>query len=244
MNKHGLKRDIPAAVKREVRQNCGFGCVVCGLSIYEYEHIDPSYSEAKEHDPKRIALLCPQCHAKVTRGFMSKESVKDALNKPYCKSTGFSNEFFDFGTAHPQIVFGGVTLKNCNIPIQVKDVPLFEIKAPEENGGPFLLSAHFYNSRGEEHLVIEDNEWKVANWNWDVETVGGAITIKDRPRHIALKLRADPPRGIVVEKVDMYVKGYYFSGNESEIYLTAPGQGQLKLKDCIFDGCHIGMSIG
>ncbi|WP_140145769.1 HNH endonuclease, partial [Vibrio parahaemolyticus] len=75
-NKHGLSRYIPEDVKRKVRQKCGYGCVVCGTAIVEYEHVDPEFSEAKEHDPDKIVLLCSQCHAKVTRKFLSKESIK------------------------------------------------------------------------------------------------------------------------------------------------------------------------
>ena len=71
-NKYDLNRDIPNLVKRQVRQSCGFGCVICGASIIDYEHVDPIFAEAKEHDPEKITLLCPQHHAKVTRGFLSK----------------------------------------------------------------------------------------------------------------------------------------------------------------------------
>lgn len=243
MNKHGLNRNIPYDVKRKIRQNCGFGCVICGLNIYEYEHIDPPFSEAKEHNPEKIALLCPQCHSKVTRGFMSKDSVKKALLRPICKERGFSNEFFDFGYNHPEIVFSGVTLKNCIIPVQVKGASLIEIKSPEQKSSPFLLSANFYNSRGEENLVIEDNEWKVAQWNWDVESTGGAIIIKDRPKHTALRIKANPPTGITIEKIDMYLKGYYFFGNDKEVTVTFPNGGQINLCNCVIDSCNVGVSF-
>jgi hypothetical protein len=36
---------IPLPVKRLVRQQCAFGCVLCGLPLYEYDHIVP-YHEA------------------------------------------------------------------------------------------------------------------------------------------------------------------------------------------------------
>ena len=77
-NKYGLSRHIPETVKRKVRQACGFGCVCCGLAIATYEHIDPEFSEAKNHDWKKIAYLCGSCHDKVTRGFWSKNKIKKA----------------------------------------------------------------------------------------------------------------------------------------------------------------------
>jgi len=34
-NRHGLHRRIPAAVEREVRQRCKFGCVICRAGFYD-----------------------------------------------------------------------------------------------------------------------------------------------------------------------------------------------------------------
>lgn len=33
-------RNIPLPIQREVRQRCGFGCVICGMPLYEYEHME------------------------------------------------------------------------------------------------------------------------------------------------------------------------------------------------------------
>jgi hypothetical protein len=75
-NRFGLSRDIPRGIKREVRRRSGFGCVICGCAIFEYEHVDPPFSEAKQHDPSGITLLCGQCHSYVTRGVWSKDKVQ------------------------------------------------------------------------------------------------------------------------------------------------------------------------
>lgn len=244
VNKHGLSRDIPADVKRQVRKACGFGCVMCGLSICDYEHVDPPYSEAKEHDPSAITLLCPQCHAKVTRGFLSKDTVKSAMMDPFCKRKGFANEFFDLGKTHPSIIFAGVTLRNCPIPIEFRGIPLFEIKEGEEPGAPFRLSATFYNTRGEQSLKIVDNEWQVAGWNWDVEVTGGSIVIRDRPRHVSLQLKAAPPNGIIVERMDMYILGTRFIGNDEKLEIVRENGSVMTLAGCLIDNCRIGLSIG
>ena len=67
-NKHGLTRDIPNDVKRKVRQRDGFGCVICGSAFYTYEHFDPEFVEAENHDPHGICLLCGTCHRRKTSG--------------------------------------------------------------------------------------------------------------------------------------------------------------------------------
>lgn len=32
-NRHGLSRYIPPNIKRTIRKQCGFGCVVCGVAF-------------------------------------------------------------------------------------------------------------------------------------------------------------------------------------------------------------------
>ena len=242
-NQFNLSRDIPADVKRQVRRACGFGCVLCGSSIVEYEHVDPEFNDAKEHDPRAIALLCPQCHAKVTRGFLSKQTVKEAILSPCSNRQGYSNEFFDIGKSQPTLVFAGVTLTNCPIPIEVRGAPLFEIKGSEESGAPFRLSGTFHNSRGFPSLEIVDNEWRAFDSNWDVEAVGGAIVVRDGPRHISLRLVAEPPNGLRVEQLDMSINGIRFIGSPAEFKVQFPGGGGVTLTGCVMDNCHIGMSF-
>lgn len=70
-NKHGLSRTIPDKIKEQVRKNSGFGCVICGVGIIEYEHVNPEFKDCTEHNSENITLLCPTCHSKKTRGFLS-----------------------------------------------------------------------------------------------------------------------------------------------------------------------------
>lgn len=70
---------IPAEVELEVRQRCGFACVVCGLPLYEYHHIRP-WSEVPEHDPANIVLVCPNHHAEVTKGLLDPTTL-ESLSK-------------------------------------------------------------------------------------------------------------------------------------------------------------------
>ncbi|MGB9887730.1 MAG: HNH endonuclease signature motif containing protein [Moorellales bacterium] len=243
-NKYGLSRNIPEPVKRAVRQACGFGCVICGCSIIEYAHVDPEFPEAREHNPSGITLLCPRCHSKLTTGFLSKETVRAAMAEPFCKKAGFSSEIFDLGSVHPQIVFGGVTLTNCRVPVRVKDLPLFELKEGEGARAPFRLTANFFNSKGQPSLMIRDNEWFALASNWDVEVSGGAITIRDEPKHVSLQLVVYPPGGLIVERLDMYLYGYHFRGSPDELIVESPGGLRLVLRSCLVDNCEVGLALG
>lgn len=65
-NRFGLGRYIPPEIRRLLRKEAGYGCVICGNIIIEYEHIEPEFKDALEHDPNKMTILCPGCHANVT----------------------------------------------------------------------------------------------------------------------------------------------------------------------------------
>lgn len=244
MNAYGLPRTIPADVKRKVRQACGFGCVICGLGIVQYEHVDPEYHMAKKHDPEKIVLLCPQCHARVTTKKWSKARVKLAMKSPKCKQIGYTNDFFDFCEGHPHLKFGGLKMVDCNIPIEVQGYPLFSIEPPEIEGEPFRLSGHFTDTNGDISLVIKDNEWMASTDSWDVEIVGGRITIREGAGRVHLILKSDPPYGLIVEKVDMLLGGYQFLANGDDLEIHMPDGGSINLSSCVASRCRVGLSLG
>ncbi|WP_374263704.1 HNH endonuclease [Zoogloea sp.] len=77
-----VSRDIPEPIKRQVRQECYFGCVICGCPVFEYDHI-VEFSKVKEHTASNLALLCEQHHRAKTTGKMSVERVIEARMNPF-----------------------------------------------------------------------------------------------------------------------------------------------------------------
>ena len=228
-NAYGLSREIPAAVKREVRQRDGFGCVICGLGIVQYEHVDPEFKDARSHDPDAIALLCPQCHSKITTRMWSKGRVKLAMRNPKCRQVGFAREFFDFSEGYP--------------PIQVSGHSLFKIKPPELPGEPFLFSGLFTDSRGNVSLEIEDNEWKAYSNLWDVDVQGPTIKIREAQRAVHLVLKIVQPDTIVVEKLKMSLGGLRFQADGNFLRVIFPNGNVSEFTSCIGDNCMVGMSF-
>jgi hypothetical protein len=247
-NQFGLDRYIPTDVRLEVRKSCGFGCVVCGASIVEYEHVDPEFKNAHSHDPSTIALLCSRCHGYVTRKFWSKEKIKAALADPHSKRAGFSWGELDLGPEPPSIQFAGVLLTRCHIPLEVCGRPLFQTHAPESPGGPFRLSAVFTNADGTPALEIVENDWKLSSSAWDVELSGGRIVIRNASGGYSLILKLDPPHGVIVEELRMALGDYYFEGSAHELKVYQRQEGKAfcigSFKNSIMDGNRVGMSFG
>ena len=69
---------IPAAMQRAIKEEAGYRCAVptCrDKGPFDFEHIDP-WAEVQKHEEHNIILLCVSCHARVTRGEMSKAAIK------------------------------------------------------------------------------------------------------------------------------------------------------------------------
>jgi hypothetical protein len=242
-NQFGLSRAIPEGVKRQVRQHCGYGCVICGTAIVEYEHIRPEFAKARSHTVDGIALLCPTCHSKKTRGFLSSRRVLEAMENPAAMKTGFAFSELEAHHSHPYVTLGGMTLKNCATPIQVKGVPLIKIDAAEIVRGPYQLTASFFDEKGLPSLFIRHNEWQVGVDVWDVEASGGRITVRTGPGEIALQLLLDPGEGVLVERLKMYCGGYLFEANQGQLDLISPGGGRTSFVGCLADNCAVGLAM-
>jgi len=243
-NKHGLSRSIGAEVKRLIRQQCGFGCVICCSSIWDYEHIDPTFENATRHDATAMALLCPNHHREVTSGRISKQTVASHRKAPCSINSGEIGSIFDLGVTTPSLQFGGLHIQGCPVPIKVGPDPLFEVKGGEEPGSPFRLSGNFYNSKGNPSLQIIDNEWKVfSNEVWDLNIEGPVITIRDEKGTISLCLRMDPPHRIIVEKLNMIFKNYKFIGGKDKLSIFRDGKNIGGFQNCSIKNCGVGMKL-
>jgi len=242
-NKHGLSRTVPAAVRREVRQRCGFGCVRCGLGLYDYEHFDPDFKEATEHCADGITLLCMQCNQKRRRGVLSVETVKAANASPRCSEQGFANEAFDFGQDSVEIAFAGVTFSDCDRLIEVNGFPILAIRPPEAPSQPYRLSGRFADETGEITLKIEDNIWSAGADNWDVECIGPRITIRSGPRNVALILKAEPPTRLVIEKLNMQFEGVFLRGESDLLEISFDNQHWSRFSGCSMHSCTVGIAL-
>ena len=90
-NRYGLARSqLTPAIKREVRQRCGFGCIKCGNALIQYEHFDPPFEHAKEHNPNGITLLCAGCHDKKREDTYQKSKLKNGTSNHTVKQMTLS----------------------------------------------------------------------------------------------------------------------------------------------------------
>ncbi len=209
INRYGLTRaSMSEAVRRAVRQRCGFGCVVCGNAFIEYDHFEPEFAEATTHDPEHIVLLCLLHHGMKTKSsaWLSDELIRRAAATPKATSDGFSTFEVPQTSVHPTIVLGELTCIEVGSLIEVDGESILSIEDPEAPGAPYRVSARLSDASGTEILEIERNEVKASSLSWDVRLEGARLRIWEASRRVALHLRFEPNK-IVVERLDMEFRG-------------------------------------
>lgn len=74
---NGGRPQIPAQLRRDVLLEAGYRCAMprCGAETTEIHHI-VDYATVKEHTFSNLIALCPNCHARVTKGQIDRPSVK------------------------------------------------------------------------------------------------------------------------------------------------------------------------
>lgn len=213
-NKYGLARTIPSPIKREIRQKCGHGCVICALSIYTYEHIDPLFCDAKEHDPEKMALLCGSCHLLVTKGIYSKEKVTRALKHPKAFEKGVSKFEMDVdATGNFILSVGNTDFINLERIIEIDGQLILGINPPEALYCPPRLTAKFYDRNSKPIATIVDNEWQGSANAFDIESEGKKLKARSKLYGIDLELHVAPPTGVRIEKLNLSFNGRTITGS-------------------------------
>lgn len=229
-NKHGLQREIESPKKRAIRQRDGFGCIICSFPIIEYEHVDPLFKDAEEHSIDAITLLCPNCHRKVTNGWISKELVKEAMQNAKAVENQKVSDTLFFTKSHPTIKMGGGTFERCKVILRLKGEDIFAIS---EEDGRYFINAKFWDSKGKQTLTIVDNEWQAQIDDlWDLELEGNRITIREKHKKPSLIFSLTNNNLLTIEKIEMKVKGVTLSGNANALYVNYQLFQQFDMVDC------------
>lgn len=239
INRHGLSRNVPDDIKFRVRRDSYFGCVHCGMAIAVYEHIDPEFSEALEHDPDKMTLLCDTQNQRKERGFVSKETIWRWKKDPWAKRNGHVHDSIDVSSRDFKIWIGGNRIRGFERIITVGDECILSLKPAETAGGPMRLSAIFYNLHEEKILEIDDNEWKASSNVVDLLCVKGKIGIRENFSFI-LKIICFPPDQIVISFLDMYYKDFHFKADQNGLIIKHRSRGvaQISNRDIVSNGAE------
>jgi hypothetical protein len=217
---------IPRHIKREVRKRCGFGCVVCGCPLYDYEHME-EWAVVKRHVADEITLLCTLHHREKTNGLLAKSVVKKRNLTPANLLKGTSKPHFlhIYGT-ETRLAIGGTyffydktSSNNGAIVLSISNCPVLGFRLENEN---LLLNFILFDDQNWPILQIVDNELVYSTQIWDITFIGTCLTIRSARGKILLVLRIEANEALVtIERAELRYDGYEVRIDEEG--LTLPG---------------------
>lgn len=226
-NKYKLSRTIPAEVKRKVRQRCGFGCVVCGSAIYDYEHFNPEFNEAREHNPDGIALLCPTDHARKRKKLLSNEQYLKSIANPMALQLKKAYAEWETDDFAPTVVVGQKIFTGGTSILIVDGKLLLGFKGPEEIGSPPRLNFRFFDRKQNEVFSIINNEISVFSDSFDIATTGNIWTVRSKLYNVDLKIELNPPNNIIIRQLHFHYKKWELIAKDEKFELKYDGKPNL-----------------
>ncbi len=226
-------------MKREVRQRCGFGCIFCGIPIYEYEHVE-DYVLVREHRPENIVLLCPNHHTEFTRGQRSKIDIENAVRNPHNLAVGSVHHVFHVNRLPYEVMLGTASFEGVVNALVIDNEAILRIEKISPNTGEFGLSALLRDRDHRPVLRINQNEWIASSTEWDVQQVGPRLTIRSARSNILLCIRSDPPSRIAFERGNLFHKGFEVGFDDRGLHF--PGK-DIRLSNIEFHGARTAIAI-
>lgn len=179
---------IPASLARQVRQEAGFCCVICGEMPCEIEHITP-WSVCREHDLENLTLLCDKHHKEVTSGRLSKDAVRRAKVSPAGKKRG--STFYQFHHRPLRYTAFGSNIVSLAEGANVRLLAMRErtvIGFRVFRGAP-LYECCLTDPTGKVSLRIVDNTVLGRHDLWDIKLSGTRFQVYYGQRRRVLDLR-------------------------------------------------------
>jgi hypothetical protein len=218
INKHGLSRTIPPDIKQKIRKNDGYGCVICGHMLVDYEHIDPLFCDATEHNPEHMTLLCSFHHDQVTRKVLPKRIIKKHKESPYCKSNGFAHSQYFPNPENIKIRCGSSYFENTKIILEIDGKPIIWIDQEEDS---VLFNAIFYDDLGNKLGFLNKNTFIALINDCDILCIGSRIEARLKKGNINLILNMEGDNIVELERLN---------ANYGQTNVKIDNQGKMHLK--------------
>ncbi|MBW3500525.1 MULTISPECIES: hypothetical protein [unclassified Janthinobacterium] len=238
-------RNIPLPIQREVRQRCGFGCVICGMPLYEYEHM-MEWAEVKRHVADEITLLCDQHHREKTGGLLPREVVEKANRNPFNLREGVKKPYdLHFQGDEAEIVIGGnrFTCKDQGygtvmIPVSVDGIPLVGFVLTD---GHLLLNMVVFNEFNVPVMHIKNNQLFQSAIPWDIQLVGTCLTIREGKGDILIEIIFNPPNKITINRGRFLKNGVEILVRPTNILIV---NNASFISNCSAHNCSGGLIVG
>ncbi|PTT66830.1 hypothetical protein [Arthrobacter sp. HMWF013] len=202
------REPIPAGIKRDLRQRCGFGCVLCGSPVFDYEHID-GYG-VTGHDPAAMTLLCTMHHREKSAGRLPVSMVRRADADPHNRSRSLGAKhdlFFEGNTFTVNMGSTTFTKSKSSVAARAIEIDGEAVVGFSFSEGRILLDITIRDQDNVPLVVVRKGQLRHAVHAWDVVFEGTKLSVRRGPRDIALEIKLSPPAGISIERAEIWCRG-------------------------------------
>lgn len=238
-------RNIPLPIQREVRQRCGFGCVVCGLPLYEYEHM-MEWAKVRRHVAEEITLLCDQHHREKTSGLLPKEQVTAHNKNPYNLRDNIPKPYTLHFSGHTaKVVLGGNSFtcedKGPGTVMHALIIDNLPIVSFVLLDGHVLLTLLVFNEYNQVVLHIKNNHLFYATLPWDIQLIGTTLIIREEHRKVLMEIEFSPPNLITINRGRFIANGVEVLIRPSNLLIT---NNRTILSRSQAINCYAGLMLG
>jgi len=192
--------------------------------LTERHHIQ-EFSEGGDHFPENLILLCPNCHALVHKGEISKEELSKRRME-LSGSTNRTSSCLSLDKEYLIIDAGGSRFVDCKNILVLNDIPII---SAENRNGFLMITLRLFNERGELICWMMDNMWWVDNEKiWDFEFKKRGLTIFSGKKEI---LKVEIGKEVVKIRGEFFLLGDLVQLSDNNIFFR---NKQNSIRGCVF----------
>lgn len=178
---------ISEPIRRQVRKECYFGCVLCGCPLFDYDHMI-DYALLPEHRVENLVLLCRSHHADKTGNRLSLERVRYARANPANKLKSLTSAHKLEGNREIELLLGSnrsvVDLspeRDSHYALWINGVGYLVLHFED---GWLTFSMRSTDAQGNVLLVVDKGQLSVATNAWDYRYEGTKLKIWEGKREV------------------------------------------------------------
>lgn len=231
-----VRPKVPSEVKRQLRQEAGFGCCRCGHPFIQYHHIVP-WAEDQHFRPDDMMVLCGQCHPLCTVNAIPQSDQRAFKARPKNIVDQLARGMLFVNTSELSVnLAGGKAVETPNL-LSLSGTTVLSAKRDAEHGR-VLISASIHDQFGNVVAILCDNEWSMdPSGVWDFETYPLHSTIRLAPRDIAF--------AVDVRNDEVNLRGKWFhQGSAIEFTPTQGSIGTNTIRGFNVSHCGTMIAVG
>jgi hypothetical protein len=236
-----LMRPLPDLTPEErtaLRYHCGFGCVRCGVTIYQYLSL-PVLPDARKEPAATATMLCPVCHQLVEDGRLTPAQAYAFHASPLARQRHFARDRLPFSNELPELVVGGSRIvKDTPIPFAMNADPILLFAPPRQGVGATRISVRLGDMTGEPVQIVDGNEWLATDGAWAFAHRGDRYAFTAARGEGLLVLRIVQRNRIAIEHLRTTIRGMRIEATPDWVQI-----GNQRFIDRVASGVLIGMDL-